>query len=247
MNTRRAVIGIARHGVTATDDEGMSLDLVTDESIQRMYDQETTFGERMGVDPAADALILHSDKERTRATALARLAGIRNMTPRPVRQSDTRNYRFNQAILIRDELLSYEDLTLNNKAVNRMGLPAYTDWMLAHRHATQMEGMPVTPFQTIYDTRKPVLRTALHGIDAEKYRLILIATHGAIVDALGMAAVDAARVTPVTRFEEAGGQFEKEGIAYIIIDRKEKSGSEHARMHRHDTEFPIDLNIIRAY
>ena len=128
--------------------------------------------------------------------------------------------------------------------MKKMGLPAYTDWMLANRYATEMEGKPVTSFQQIYDSRKPVLGDAVRRMIVADHDLGIISTHGVISDAIAMAAVDSARSTPVDRFEEIGGQFNKEDIAYLVIDSNAKSGRTSSKLVRGKICLPVNLDKI---
>jgi hypothetical protein len=247
MATKRRVIGIMRHGLTPNGPDGLSLDSLTDESVQRMYEQGLEFRAVAGESAKAEkAFVLHSDKERTITTAKARLAGIRKITPAPLRQEDLEKFKFNGVLFIRDDRLSYENLELNYDAIEKMGLSEYAEWMLANRNATEMEGKPVTSFQQIYDTRKAVLGDTVRRLESGRYDLGFISTHGTISDAITMAAADSAGNKPVSRYEEIGGQFDKEDIAYLVTDIKEKSGTSNARIVRGGLALPVDISRIRS-
>jgi len=243
MNTKRKVIAIARHGFTPNGANGLSLDSLTDESVQHMYEQGIGLGESV---QTGRVFILHSDKNRTITTAKARLAGERGLSPKPSTQEDLGGFDFDGTLFIRDERLSYENLDMNYGAIEEMGLPEYTKWMLANRHATEIGGKPVTSFQEIYDTRKPVLGDAVRRMDAGNYDLGFISTHGVITDAITMAAADSARGKPIDSYKDIGGQFKKEDAAHLVIDTKEKSGTSTAKIVRGNLVLPVNIGRIRA-
>jgi len=240
METERRIIGIARHGLTPNNADGISLDSLTNESVQRMYEQG------LDSDFQADrAFVLHSEKNRTVSTAEARLAGIRKLSPKPLTQEDLQRFDFNGTLFIMDDRLSYESLQINWDALKRIGLPTYLDSVIEDKNATEMEGIPVTSFQQVYDTRRPVLGDALRRMEAANYDFGFILTHGPIAEAINMAAVDSSRDVPVNRYEDIGGQFKKEDIAYLVMDTKEKSGATDGRIVRGDLVLPVNLEKIR--
>lgn len=241
MDTVRKVIVIARHGdYTSSDTEGSSLDTLTDASVQNMYAQSLAFETTIGLDcQTGKAFVFHSDKDRTRNTAKARLAGIRRMTPAPQTEADLERMQFDGILFRQDPRLSYRDIRM--KEVGH----EYCEWMLANRNATQKEGVEITSFQQIYVTRKTLLGDAVRFMENGNFGLGFISTHSPLADIIVLGAVDSARDSLLTQY--VGGQFNKGDIAYLLMDIKIRSRTTDARLIRGDFVLPVNFGVIKNY
>lgn len=112
MASERRILALARHGFTLNGPDGLSLGSLTADSVQQMYSQG--FPKHIKSGTSTDrTFVLYSDKARTLNTARARIAGIRNLTPAPLREKDLEGLTYENVKFIRDERLSYENLKTN--------------------------------------------------------------------------------------------------------------------------------------
>ena len=247
METERKILVISRHGKTPNGEDGLSLDSLLPESVNSLYEKARA---ELGDETAAynilphASFLRHSDKVRTLNTGRSILAGIFGFEPKPEREEDLEESpHFRRIETAEDEMLSYENLKFNEDAIITLGLPQYIERWFAQPDATKYEGVEITPFNELLRTRRPCLADAVRILVRNK-DIGVLGTHASIADALTMIAVNSARKTPVTSFDEIGGQFEKEDFATLRVDYNPKSQIYEARLSRKEQDYKVDIGEL---
>ncbi len=243
MKTQRKILVMTRHGDTLNVD-GKRLDAITGDSITRLY--ENTGGvlrPHTKSDNTETAFLYHSDKKRTLYTGKAILAGAFYLFPIPTSQEDLDNLSFHGAEIQVDSRLGYEDLAYNEEAVEKEGLEEYIRKWIAQPKATEYGGVRITPFNEVVQRSRKCLQNAISTLEHGK-KLGVLATHGSLVEALAIAAMNTVKSIPIQDVNEIGGIFDREAFAMLILDQKEKSGSYQASLQRNGQDYPLDLSRL---
>lgn len=245
MKTQRKVILLTRHGETPKKGSRRG-DALVPESVTRLYENTggsiRPFVQGFNIQPK-DSFLIHSDKVRTLYTGQAILAGAFGLTPVPQSQEDLAEIDFSGVDTREDPRLGYEGTKYNEEEMFR-DMPAYFERWFADPTATTYDGVPITPFNEVIEKSRNCLVDALGNVIEGGKDLGVLSTHGSIVDAMAIAALNSARSTPITSFDELGGMFDREGFATLILDQL-RSGSYQATLQRDGQNYDIDLGNLR--
>ena len=246
MKTKRKIILLTRHGITSNEPDS-GRDNLTSDSIIRLYEDTGGFlRESIGSEEIVpqNSFLWYSDKKRTLYTGKAILAGAFKRLPSPKSQEDLGEIDLECVDIQEDPRLSYEGTKYNEKALYS-DMSGYFDRWFADPTANTYEGVEITPYNQVIETGRRCLVDALGNVLSGGKDLGVLATHGSIVDAINMVAINSARSTPFMDFDEIGGQFDREHFAALVLDHNQKSGAYEAKLVRDGQDYKVDLaNLI---
>jgi len=259
MSVKTGVLVITRHGQAVENEHGISsddVDRLDDSSgtILRMYDQtQAALGEivRGGNYSLSDAIVEHSDKDRTIYTAKARLAGAFGLTPIPQTQGDLDRLDFKDVRFHEQADLGYNNLKFNMDFANaNRGWNEYNDRWIADRDATVLEGRPITSYNDLVSSRERYLKGAFdHMAHWAARRVKVLSTYGLITEALTIVAVESVTGKgSITDFDQIGGRYEQGDVSVITFERDERSGdSANGWLHRNGEKYEVDMGKLMNF
>jgi len=246
MKTQRKVLVLSRHGETPKKGSERG-DALVPESVVRLYENTgrsiRPFVQGLNIQPK-DSFLRHSDKARTLYTGQAILAGAFNLQPFPQSQEDLAEIDFSEVDTQEDPRLGYENTKYNEEEMFR-DMPAYFEEWFADPTATTYKGVEITPFNEVIERSRRCLVDALGNVIEGGKDLGVLSTHGSIADAMAIAALNSARSTPITSFDELGGLFDREGFATLILDSPPGPGPYQATLQRDGQGYDVDLGNLR--
>lgn len=245
MTIERKVLLMVRHGEHEDN-------VLTPESVQRIYDNTGSslrdFVREHSIEPR-DTLMRHSNAPRTEYTGRAVIAGALDLQPTPRSHQDLDALSFDGIDIKEIKKLGYGHMKFNWDALVEDGDPnseTYLSRWLADPRATIYEGVEITPYNEIIQEGRDTLLDTLDTLFNNERNFGIIATHGAIAEALVIAAINPTRSTPVKNFDEIGGLFHMENFATLTVDYTSKGSPSGRRyvgtLRRNGQEYLVNLS-----
>ena len=249
MNTKRKILVIGRHGDTPKGVQftDPSYDSITPESVGRLYaNAGRVFGpfvdeSKIGL---GNTFVRHSNKQRTKYTAQAMLAGAFALQPVPQSYEELDGLGFGNARISLDDRLSYEHMKFHDEASQRETAEHYIANWIANPDMTEYKGAAITPYRDALRAAKSTLRDSVLGLTEEEKYIGFLTSHASIAEAVVFSALQPVETKDSFNFGEIGGPFEREGFGTLVLDYNEGSGLYQARFERNGQNYDVDLQEL---
>lgn len=242
--TERTVILLGRHGIAPQKPEGGSEDWLKPESFTNLYQQGRELAglaREIGATPATTS-VRHTNKQRTKDTALARLSGMYGVHPAPQSREELAAIpTFHDLDVQADERFAIGKCSLVGYV--NLGVVGLLNHYLAHPEATVIEGEATETPASMFARNREGIAAYVNHVLHQRTRLGNVISHASCIELPVMALVNTGRITPVDKIEQIGGGFKMEEYGTLTIDTS-KGGLHTAKLNVKGVNHSVDLTRL---